>query len=61
LKEKTKLPVHTYDERLTTKEAEKTLERCRISSRRQRRVIDKISAQLILQGWLERECLKKSK
>lgn len=48
------LPVHLYDERLTTRVAEQTLIESGISRRRRRGVVDKVSAVIILQGYLDR-------
>jgi len=52
LKKITSLPIVLWDERLSTKEAERVLGN---SSRdKKRKVIDKLSSQLILQGFLNR-------
>jgi len=55
LKEKINLPVVTWDERLTTIEASKVLLQADLSRQKRKRVIDKISAILILQGYLNQE------
>lgn len=47
------LPVHLWDERLTTLSAERTLVSADISRRRRKQVVDKIAASLILQGFLD--------
>jgi len=50
----TQLPVELWDERLTTVEAERLLVGADISRQKRRRVIDKMAAALILQGYLDR-------
>ncbi|HAW49392.1 TPA: Holliday junction resolvase RuvX [bacterium] len=50
----TDVPIETYNERLTTKEAEKILEEANIKQKKKKAFVDKISAQLILQGFLDR-------
>jgi len=47
------LPVELWDERFTTKEAEKVLLNAEMSRKKRKKVIDKISAQLILQSYLD--------
>jgi putative Holliday junction resolvase len=47
------LPVFFWDERLTTAEAERILIAADVSRAKRAKVIDKLAAQLILQGWLE--------
>lgn len=51
-------PVHFWDERFTTKEAERVMLLAGARRERRRRVIDMAAAQLILQAYLERrrEC-----
>src|SRR4030042_1382706 len=46
-------PVATWDERLTTVEAERVLLEADLSRRRRRRVVDQVAAVLILQSYLE--------
>lgn len=53
LKEKTDLPVDTFDERLTSSEAERLLIQTDVSRRRRRTLRDGLAAVLILQGYLE--------
>ncbi|HOV79532.1 MAG TPA: Holliday junction resolvase RuvX [Bacillota bacterium] len=48
------LPVETWDERLTTSAAEKLLVTADVSRAGRRKVIDKMAAALILQGYLDR-------
>ena len=45
--------VVTWDERLTTVEAERTMIRGDLSRKRRRKIIDKLSAVLILQSYLD--------
>ncbi|OPY57442.1 MAG: putative Holliday junction resolvase [Pelotomaculum sp. PtaU1.Bin035] len=47
------LPVELWDERLTTVAAEKLLIEADLSRARRRKVIDKMAAALILQGYLD--------
>lgn len=47
--------VHTWDERWTTRAAERLLIEGDVSRRRRRRVVDKMAAALILQGYLDRQ------
>jgi putative Holliday junction resolvase len=53
LAERTSLPVAYWDERLTTREAQRTLLEADVSRARRRKVIDQVAATLILQGWLD--------
>lgn len=45
--------VETYDERLTTVEAKRSLKAMGMDERAQRGVIDQVAAAVILQGWLD--------
>ena len=47
------IPVHTWDERLTTLQAERILLQADVSRRKRRQVIDKMAAGLILQAFLD--------
>jgi putative Holliday junction resolvase len=47
------VPVVLYDERLSTVEASRGLQRAGINTKRQRAVIDAAAAQVILQSWLD--------
>ncbi|MTI84205.1 MAG: Holliday junction resolvase RuvX [Firmicutes bacterium] len=47
------LPVETWDERLTTVQAERLLISADMSRAKRRKVIDKMAASLILQGFLD--------
>lgn len=48
-----------WDERFSTKEAERALDLDRVNWKKKRQVIDKMAAQIILQGYLEYESMKK--
>ncbi|SFE26316.1 putative holliday junction resolvase [Paenibacillus catalpae] len=47
------LPVHLWDERLTTVSAERTLIEADVSRKKRKLVIDKMAATLILQNYLD--------
>jgi putative holliday junction resolvase len=51
--DKIHVPVVTWDERLSTVEASKVLLEADISRRKRKKVIDKLAAVLILQGYLD--------
>ncbi|BAH42881.1 Holliday junction resolvase RuvX [Brevibacillus sp. HB1.2] len=53
LEERTSLPVHMWDERLTTMAAERMLISADVSRQKRKTVIDKMAATLILQGYLD--------
>jgi putative Holliday junction resolvase len=55
LREKLSCPVETWDERLTTVAAERTLRDAGKKTRKTRHVIDQVAAQMILQGYLDRQ------
>jgi putative Holliday junction resolvase len=48
-----KLPVHLFDERLTSVEANRVLDETAMSDRRRKEVVDQLAAVLILQAYLE--------
>lgn len=54
-----KVPVKTWDERLTTMQAERALLEADMSRSKRRGVIDKLAAQIILQSYLD--ALKRSR
>lgn len=56
LERRTGLPVHYWDERLTTVAAEQILMESGVRRENRKTVIDKVAAGLILQGYLD--CLK---
>jgi putative Holliday junction resolvase len=53
LKKEINLPILTWDERLTTKEAEGVLLKADLSRAKRKKVIDKLAAILILQSYLD--------
>ena len=53
LRAETDIPVTTWDERLSTKAAERSLLQADLSRSKRRRVIDKVAAALILQSFLD--------
>jgi putative holliday junction resolvase len=53
LRERFQLPVHLWDERLTSAEANRLLRETDMSIRRRGQVVDQMSAVLILQSWME--------
>jgi putative Holliday junction resolvase len=48
-----KIPVKTWDERLTSVQADRILLEADMSRRKRRRLSDRLAAQLILQGYLD--------
>ena len=55
LGERLGMPVHLWDERLTTLAAERTLIHAGVRRRARRSVVDQVAATLILQGFLDRK------
>ncbi|MCM8783473.1 MAG: Holliday junction resolvase RuvX [Candidatus Omnitrophica bacterium] len=53
LRKNLNLPIETWDERFTTLEAERMLIQADVKRKKRRQVIDKISAQIILQSYLD--------
>ncbi|MFS1513811.1 Holliday junction resolvase RuvX [Chengkuizengella sp. SCS-71B] len=53
LKTVLELPIHMWDERLTTVSAERTLIEANMSRKKRKQVIDKMAAVLILQSYLD--------
>jgi len=47
------VPVETYDERLTTVTADRSLSSLGLSGQARRRVVDKVAAAVMLQAWLD--------
>ncbi len=54
-----KVPVYTWDERLTTVQAIKILKRGHIRRKKRDPLIDKVAAVIILQGYLDRKNLRR--
>ena len=48
-----RVPVETYDERLTTVTAERVLREQGLTGRRRREVVDQVAASVLLQAWLD--------
>ncbi len=53
IKKETGLSVKMWDERLSTREVEKVLIKGSVSRKKRKKVIDKLAAQIILQGYLD--------
>jgi putative Holliday junction resolvase len=53
LRESLSVPVHTWDERLTTVQAQESLRRLGVDSRKGRDKIDEVAATIMLQSWLD--------
>lgn len=54
IKKALKMPVELWDERLTTVEAKRLLIRADMSRKKRKKVIDKLAAAFILQGYLDK-------
>ena len=48
-----RVPVETYDERLSTVTAHRSLREMNVGAATRRRVVDKVAAAVILQSWLD--------
>ena len=53
LRARFKLPVHLFDERLTSVEANRVLDETEMGNRRRKEVVDQLAAVLILQAFME--------
>lgn len=53
LRKKFKLPVHLWDERLTSSQAHRILKEAEISIEKRGKAVDRMAAMLILQSWME--------
>ncbi|MCC3375615.1 Holliday junction resolvase RuvX [Cohnella sp. REN36] len=53
LRQKLSMPVHLWDERLTTVAAERTLLEADVSRSKRKQVIDKMAAAILLQSYLD--------
>ena len=53
LRKRFKLPVHLWDERLTSAEANRLLRETELSIEKRGKAVDRMAAILILQGWME--------
>ena len=52
------VPVDLWDERLSTAEVQRVLIAADVSRKKRKQVVDKLAAQVILQGWLEAQAAK---
>jgi putative Holliday junction resolvase len=55
LRHRLEVPVHLWDERLTTRAAERTLLGAGMRRRDRRNVVDQVAAAMLLQGFLDRQ------
>ena len=55
LRKRFRLPVHLWDERLTSVEANRLLREADLSIEKRGKAVDRMAAVLILQGWMERQ------
>jgi len=53
LKEQCSIPIKIWDERLTTREADRILRAADVSRKKRKKLDDKLAAQLILQSYLD--------
>jgi putative Holliday junction resolvase len=53
LRQRFHLPVHLWDERLTSAEANRLLRTTDLSIQKRGKAVDRMAAVLILQGWME--------
>jgi putative holliday junction resolvase len=60
LRKKFGLPVHLWDERLTSAEANRFLRETELSIEKRGKAVDRMAAVLILQGWMERRATSAS-
>ncbi|HWI60790.1 MAG TPA: Holliday junction resolvase RuvX [Symbiobacteriaceae bacterium] len=61
LETKLGLPVATYDERMTTMQATRTLLEADVSRAKRKQVIDKMAAAVILQSYMDAERIRKAR
>ena len=54
LRKRFRLPVHLWDERLTSMEANRLLRETDLSIEKRGKAVDRMAAVLILQGWMQR-------
>ncbi len=54
------LPVHLWDERLTSAEANRFLRETELSIEKRGKAVDRMAAILILQGWMEHRAIESS-
>jgi putative Holliday junction resolvase len=56
LRKKFGLPVHLWDERLTSSQANRVLRESEMSIKKRGEAVDRMAAILILQNWMEARC-----
>jgi len=61
LRTRLQVPVHLWDERLTSAEANRLLREADMSIRRRGQVVDQMAAVLILQSWMEHRAQRNSR
>lgn len=61
LEAKLGLPVETYDERMTTMLAQRTLLEADVSRAKRKQVIDKMAAAVILQGYMDAQSIRRAR
>jgi putative Holliday junction resolvase len=59
LKENLQLPVHLWDERLTTVSATRTLLEADVSRKKRKEVVDRMAAALLLQNYMDAKSIKR--
>jgi putative Holliday junction resolvase len=59
LRKRFRLPVHLWDERLTSAEANRLLRETELSIEKRGKAVDRMAAVLILQGWMERRAAER--
>jgi putative holliday junction resolvase len=59
LRKRFRLPVHLWDERLTSAEANRLLRETELSIEKRAKAVDRMAAVLILQGWMEKQGTEK--
>ena len=59
LRQRFRLPVHLWDERLTSAEANRLLRETDLSIEKRGKAVDRMAAILILQGWMEGRSLQR--
>lgn len=58
LRKKFKLPVHLWDERLTSSQANRVLRDAQLSIKKRGEAVDRMAAVLILQSWMEANAIR---
>ena len=58
LRQRFQLPVHLWDERLSSAQANRLLRQTEMSIKRRREVVDRMAAVLILQSWMDTRAAK---